>query len=333
MLESDVTASVPPDHVPYDPIADRKKKIDRVAEEAAGKLSLADVRYLARSKRSYGAYTYSAVDERNENVILKIQPKNELTGYVRAQQTIARLPARVARHMPVIYKIRTLEELGVRPPRNDFGNPEELGIVVMERLEELPGNMFDLITKPATKSIHSLESLVRDRDAFTAVIDEAMNRSKRAIDSAITSAARGTNPDEEFDRLRKMLISSSYDPEISNQSGDIMLSAIDGLRSAILKKVELWCHGLGITRPGSIQSLAQTIMSAITTMLGKRAVPKEPTKDAPGPLGRVKGIRELISALDDLKSMKISPSDVHGNNIMLRPETGELVLADLGHFT
>jgi len=333
MLESDVTVPAPPDPVPYDPIADRKKKIDRVAEEAANKIGLADVRYLARSKRLYGAYTYSAVDERNENVILKIQPKNELTGYVRAQQVIARLPDRVARHMPVIYKIRELEELGVRPPRDDFGNPEELGVVVMERLEELPGNMYDLITQPATRSMHSLESLVHDRDAFAAVIDEAMRRSKRAIDDAVTSSARGSNSDEEFDRLRKMLISSSYDPEISNQSGAIMLSAIDGLRSAILKKVELWCHGLGITRPGSIQSLAQMIMSAITTMLGKRAVPKEPTKDAPGPLGRIKGVRELVSALDDLKSMKISPSDVHGNNIMLRPETGELVLADLGHFT
>lgn len=333
MLESDGTAPAAPEPDPYNPIADRKKKIDRVAEEVANEIGLADVRYLARSKRLYGAYTYSAVDERNENVILKIQPKNELAGYVRSQQIISRLPARVARHMPVIYKIRTLKELGIRPPRDDFGNPEDLGVVVMERLEELPGNMYDLITKPATRSMHSLESLVRDRDAFAAVIDEAMNRSKRAIDSAITSAARGSDPDEEFDRLRKMLISSSYDPEISNQSGDIMVSTIDGLRSAILKKVELWCRGLGITRPGSIQSLAQTIMSAITTMLGRRAVPREPMRDAPGPLARIKGVRELVSALDDLKSMKISPSDVHGNNIMLRPETGELVLADLGHFT
>lgn len=333
MLESDATAPMPSNYVPYDPTADRKKKIDRVAEQVADKMSLADVRYLARSKRLYGAYTYSAVDERNENVILKIQPKDELTGYVRAQQMIVRLPDRVARHMPVIYKIRTLEQLGIRPPTDDFGNPEELGVIVMERLEELPGNMFDLITQPATKSMHSLESLVHDRDAFAAVIDEAMRKSKRAIDNAIATSAKNSNSDEEFDRLRKMLISSSYDPEISNQSGAIMLSAIDGLRSAILKKVELWCHGLGITRPGSIQSLAQMIMSAITTMLGKRAVPKEPTKDAPGPLGRIKGVKELVSALDDLKSMKISPSDVHGNNIMLRPETGELVLADLGHFT
>jgi len=31
--------------------------------------------------------------------------------------------------------------------------------------------------------------------------------------------------------------------------------------------------------------------------------------------------------------MNINPDDLHGNNIMMRPETGELVLADLGHFT
>ena len=99
------------------------------------------------------------------------------------------------------------------------------------------------------------------------------------------------------------------------------------------EKIELWYRGLGVTRPGTIQSLSQMIMSSILTFLGRRAVPKEPTKDVAGPLGRIKGIRDLVRALDDLKSMNINPSDVHGNNIMIRPETGELVLADLGHFT
>ncbi len=281
----------------------------------------------------YGAYTFSAVDERNENVILKIQPLNELEGYRRAQQVIVRLPDRVARHMPSIYKIRTLNDLGVSPPLDDFGTPEDLGVIVMERLEELPGNMFDLITQPATKSIHSLGSLVSDREAFAAVIDEAMKRSKRSIDAAIASAPRRSDPDEEFERLKKMLISAAYDPEVTDQGSGIMLSAIDGLRSAVGKKVELWCRPLGISRPGSIQSLSQMIMSSITSLLGRRAVPKEPTKEAPGPLGRIKGVRELVGALEDLKSMNVKPSDVHGNNIMLRPETGELVLADLGHFT
>jgi hypothetical protein len=333
MLETDVTAPLPASYVPYDPTVGRKVKMETVAEDVADKLGLADVRYLSRSKRLYGAYTYSAVDERNENVILKIQPKNELDGYVRAQQMIARLPDRVARHMPMIYKIRTLEELGVRPPSDDFGNPEELGVIVMERLDELPGNMFDLITQPATRSMHSLESLVRDREAFTAVVDEALSRSKRAIDAAIAGAPRNVDVTEETDRLRKMLVSVSYNPRITNQSGGIMLSTIDGLRDAVTEKIGLWYRALGVTRAGAIQSLAQMIMSSMTSLLGRRAVPKEPTKDAAGPLGRIGGIRDLVRALDDLKSMNINPSDVHGNNIMLRPETGELVLADLGHFT
>ena len=333
MLESDVTAPMPSGYVPHDPSANRKKKMEKLAEEVADKLGLADVRYLSRSKRLYGAYTYAAVDERNENVILKIQPKNELDGYVRAQQMIARLPDRVARHMPAIYKIRTLDELNVRPPYDDFGNPEELGVIVMERLEELPGNMFDLITQPATRSMHSLESLVRDRDAFTAVIDDALSRSKRSIDSAIAGAPKDADPAEETDRLRKMLVSVIYNPNITNQSGGIMLSTVDGLRDAVTEKIELWYRALGITRRGAVQSLSQMIMSSITSLLGRRAVPKEPTKEPAGPLGRISGIRDLVKALDDLKSLNISPSDVHGNNIMLRPETGELVLADLGHFT
>jgi len=333
MLESDVTAPMPSNHAPYDPFVQRQSKMESVAKDAAEELGLADVRYLSRSKRLYGAYTFSAVDERNENVILKIQPADELEGYRSAQRIIARLPDRTARHMPVIYKIRTLGEIGVAPPNDDFGKPEQLGVVVMERLEELPGNMFDLITQPAIKSMHSLESLIRDRNAFAAVIDETLSRSKRAIDNAIAGAPRKSDPNEEFGRLKKMLSSAAYDPEITNQSGGIMLSPVDGLRLAIGKKVELWCHALGITRPGSIQSLTQMIMSSMTTLLGRRAVPKEPTRDTPGPLSRIGGVKELVRALDDLKAMNVKPSDVHGNNIMLRPETGELVLADLGHFT
>ena len=160
-----------------------------------------------------------------------------------------------------------------------------------------------------------------------------MARSKRAVENAVRGASRPADPDEEFDRLRRMIISAAYDPDVTAQSGSIVISAIDGLGVAVDKKVELWCHALGITRRGSIQSLSQMIMSAMKSILGRRAVPKEPTKETAGPLGRISGVRDLVRALDDLKSMNINPSDVHGNNIMIRPETGELVLADLGHFT
>lgn len=333
MIESDATPALTRRPPPSDPFADRKRKMEALKEELARALNLADVRYLSRSKRVYGAYTFSAVDERNENVVLKVQPQNELEGYRRAQQTITRLPDRVARHLPVIYKIRTLDELGVRPPIDDFGKPEELGVIVMERLDEIPGNMFDLITQPPIKSMHSLESLVHDREAFGAVIDDAIGKTRRAITSAITGSPRGGDVDNETERLRQMLMSAAYDPEITAPSSGIVVSTIDGIRSAIDRKIQLWFRGLGESSRGKIQSLSMTIMSSITSSLGRRAIPREPTKQSPGPLSRIKGVRELMAAIEDLKSMNINPDDLHGNNIMMRPETCELVLADLGHFT
>jgi hypothetical protein len=334
MIESEATVPITNPPPPYDPFADRKRKMEILKDDLAEALNLADVRYLSRSKRMYGAYTFSAVDERNENVVLKVQPLSELEGYRRAQQTIVRLPDRVARHLPMIYKIRTLDELGVRPPADDFGNPEELGVIVMERLEEIPGNMFDLITQPPVKSMHSLESLVRDREAFTAVIDDVVGKTRRAITLAVAGSPRGGNADEEVERLRRMLVSAAYDPEITAPSGGIVISTIDGLRSAIEKKVQLWFRGLGEpARRGKAQSLTMTIMSSISSSLGRRAIPREPMKQSPGPLSRIRGVKELMTAIEDLKSMNINPDDLHGNNIMMRPETGELVLADLGHFT
>jgi hypothetical protein len=331
MVESEETA--PTTRIPYDPHAHRKRSIERLAAEVSKKLGLVDVRYLSRSKRMRGAYTYSAVDERNNNVVLKIQPADELTGYIRAQQAISKLPPSAARHLPVIYKVRKLTDLGISDPVDEFGKPEEIGVIVMERLDPLPGNMFDLITEPATKSMRSLESLLHDRQAFNDMIDEAMKKSERAIASAISSADHPVDRDEEFERLRKMLRSVSYDPSVTDQDEDAMISAIDGLSSVVWDKVNLWCHGLGIKRRGAAQSLTQMIMSSMSTLLGRRAVPKEPMKDIAGPLGKLRGVRELVKAIDSMKSMNIHPSDVHGNNIMIRPETGELVIADLGHFS
>lgn len=316
-----------------DMLEERKKKMDTLARMAAKKLGLVDVRFIARSSRFFGAYTYGAVNDDHMNVILKLQPASEIEAYKRIHQMAHRLPHNVAIHLPTIYKVVMLERLLPMVPYELEPDVQDLGVIVMERLEELPGNMFDLITQPVTKSTHSLASLASDREAFASVIDEAMKKSRRAIESTISGAPRQSNPADEFDRLKKMLVSAAYDPMMTAQDDESSTSSIERLRSAIGKKIELWCKALGITRMGSIQSLTQMIVSSITSMLGRRAVPREPTEETPGPLGKVRGIKELVSALDDLKSMNINPSDIHGNNIMIRPETGELVLADLGHFT
>ena len=331
MVESD-GSSPSPEPAQVDPREFRKSKIEEAAAEIARKLRLVDVRFLSRSKRRQGAYTFSAIDERNENVVLKIQPESELAGYIKAQQMIVRIPRRTARHLPMIHKIRTFDELGMKPVVDQQGAPEKLGVIVMERLEEVPGNMFDMITEPATESVRSLVSLINDRRAFNEMIDEVIRKSRNAILSTIKKSDRRVKDEDEVERLRMMLRSTAFSPESLDIDPDFMINATDALSAVVWEKVELWCKNLGITKPGVVQTLAKTLIGSIEVLLGRRAVPKEPSREAPGALGRIKGIRELVKALDDLKSLKLKMSDVHGNNIMIRPETGELVLSDLGHF-
>ena len=64
-----------------------------------------------------------------------------------------------------------------------------------------------------------------------------------------------------------------------------------------------------------------------------RGIPKEPS------MGQQFGVMSSSSMLSSLKhAIKyltdhgIFVSDLHGNNFMLRPESGDIVMADLGHF-
>lgn len=307
---------------------ERKRTMERFASMLADKLDLTNVRYLARSKRLEGAYTFSAIDENNDNVVLKLQPYNELEGYRKLKKLTERLPDEVSRHLPVIHRVLNPDDVGIS--MNDVSLAQPFGIIIMEQLEELPGNLFDLVTEPPIKSARSLNALIRDREAFEEIVSTAVDRARKSINTAISKSTRKVDPDEEFERLRKMLISASYDPEISQGEDE---QVIYGLRKALSKKVELWYKGLGVTHAGHVYSLVQMIINEILMPLGRRAIPKEPGRERPGALSKIKGIRELMKAIEFLRSMKVNLSDVHGNNIMLRPGTGEMVLADLGHFS
>ena len=47
---------------------------------------------------------------------------------------------------------------------------------------------------------------------------------------------------------------------------------------------------------------------------------------------RFESITRVKEAIDALSSYGIYASDLHRENIMIRPSTGELVISDIGHF-
>ena len=315
---------VQPQFNSIDRFEERKEKIDKIAKDVASILNLVDIRFLARSPRLQGAYTYSAVDRKYRNVILKIQSIDEMGGYSSIQQIRSEVSPATRNHLPIIFIVETLSSLGI-------SNNENLCAIVMERLEELPGNMFELISASPARSKISFNAIIRDRKAFSVIIDKVIKSTNQSIIEVLNSVQRKIDIDVEISLLRNMLISASLsivEPDDSKASSGI----IQALMREINDKIDLWCKGLGIRDSLEKDILKREYEKLLKFELSSRAVPKEPLIQKPGALGNIRGIKELISAIDELKSMNIKPQDLHGNNIMLRPETGELVIADLGHF-
>lgn len=312
--------------------AKRKNEMEEIAAAAGHALGLLGLRFISRSSRLNGAYTYSAINQRHENVVLKIQPINEVEGYKKVQRLAARLPPDVAIHLPTIYQIRPLEALLHGPIAVRLANLDGLCAIVMERLEELPGNLFQLITQPPKKSKQSLNALLNDRTAFAKVISDVVDRKSYTIVSILNrhSIYKNVDPDVALSQLKKQIGRAMYSPASRQAVADADFSS--GLIGQTQEEIKLWCLGAGISNKAAQTNIAKQISDSLDTMLGLRTIPKEPGSEKSGPLGDVKGIDKLLIAIKKLGALGIEPSDLHGNNIMLRPDSGELVLADLGHF-
>lgn len=333
ILEAEATAPVAGGVRFSDPKRARREKMDQLIREVADALDLTGLRFLASSTRILGAYTYAAIDADFNNVVVKIQPASELEGYKQAQMIISRLPSSVASHLPRIYKVRTLEEIGVNPPVDDLGRSEQLGVVIMERLEELQGDLFELITQPASKSQRSLEVLLGEPDAFNDLITDTLRKSDKMLRRMIASSPDPADADGKIQALHEYLVSMTDDPdEILTADERIVISPLDGLRRVASQKIADWCNEVGISNRGNAQTLVMTLTNDMIGILSRRAIPKEPMTQKPGALGGIRGVKGLKNAIEYMKSAGIAPDDVHGNNIMIRPETGELVISDLGHF-
>jgi len=313
--------------------AERREKMEALAFAAARELGLSNLKFISKSKRFAGAHAFLAINEKHENVVLKIQSVDEIAGYKKVQQMASVLPPDVANHLPTIHHVKPLQALLRGHKGAHFDKLEDFCAVVMERLEELPGNLFDLITKSPRRSEQSLNALLNDRKAFMKVVDNAVNQKIPMIASILGrySIHKNVNINDAIEQLKLQIGRAMYSSASRQISNDSTL-VINGLVKQTQEEIDLWCLGLGISDKASQMNISKQISDAISSSLSRRAIPIEPKRERAGPLGHIKGIDKLLSAVKKLELLGIMPSDLHGNNIMLRPDSGELVLADLGYF-
>jgi hypothetical protein len=326
ILEADLPGEDLDQELVRSQLENRMRMMDALASRVARKLDLSDVRFLARSKRPQGAYTFSAVDEENKNVVLKIQPVSELAGYAKMQQLASKLPSEIYRHVPFIKTIRTLDSLRIE-------SPEPLGVIVMEGLEQLPGNLFNLITEPPQRSAASLSALLGYPDALRSVAKRSLDSTEKVLSKVISDQGLVRQYLDDF--IDRMVSLSERSKELVDPDGDAT-EQFYNLREIIEGIAADWFNSLHAIPEAEVRRLRSNVLSSIrndfTSALTNRAIPINPGKKSPGALSALPGINNLQRAIEYLRSLGVQLEDVHGNNIMVRPETGELVLSDLGHF-
>ncbi len=324
-----------------------KEKVDYVAQKVAKRLGLMEIRYIARSKRDMGAVAYSAIGPSYMNVIVKIAPEHELAGYRKIEEIKQTLPPDVSKHFPVIYRLTNLKKLGVEWPKESPYEPDmNLGVIVMEPLEEIPQQMFDIIKHPPAADDFVLETFLKDPVLLNDLIEQSLV--SREVSHAVESFLNTAKPDHDLADIEsvrttikeKLMLLTNFmyprfqpsmfqraDLKKASKRINLLKPHVERLVQSALKRFD---PGVEIVSD-AVREIANDFCETLLNQT--RGIPKEPSMGQQfGVMSDSNMLASLKNAIKYMTDHGIFVSDLHGNNFMLRPETGDIVMADLGHF-
>lgn len=270
-----------------------------------------------RDKFGRGAYAFSASNDAGESVVLKII----LTGDVRAYQKIINLfgddPPSI---VPRIYKAGYFNDIGYEPPvklANDFG------YVVMEELEPMPANMAKFLQEPGSGP-ESFRFLKESPNEMRRIINLSVERIRITLTNHL-SAPLLLEGDIDS-KVNNYL--SLYKETLWNRSGNWMgLDNMERFSDIIYHDFFLELSDILKDKIDDtiIKDMSNRVAAGFLNFVN--SPPVEPSYSLDTPLGN-----NFRSAIKDLEEFGINPMDLHADNIMLRPGTGEIVISDLGQF-
>ena len=346
-LQNRARAPAPVGPPPPSPGEVYAKQVDRVAQKVGRALGMMEVQYLAKSKRDYGAFAYKGISPNYMNVIIKIAPEHELQGYYKIEEIKQTMPESVAKHLPHIYKLTNMKKLGVEwPKEHPTESDRNLGIIVMEPLDTLPGPIFDLIKSPPAADDFVLETFLNDDILFNGFIEKYLvsSQTQQAVESFLNDAkpnydaadveAVKTALKERLMLLRNFKyprfvpsLLSRVDFKKPTQRVNLLKPQIKRLVHQALKRfapnIELISD--------VVETLSDDFSYELTT--NSRAIPTEPSQGGKfGVMSDSNLLADFKRAIKYMVNHGIFVSDLHANNLMIRPESMDIVIADLGHF-
>ena len=224
--------------------------------------------------------------------------------------------------IPRIYAAGYFEDIGYKPPTrlaNDFG------YIVMEELESMPSNMAHFLQEFGSES-ESLRILKDHGTLLLDIVNGSIDSIAESLENSLTKD--GSTKEEVFDKKLDLL----------NKLKEVCFFKIKSLNSLGYNGLDkdgkdiydifqdIFTKVLGEDlKKGDIEDLSLRATRALLSEVN--LTPVDSSYNLNTPLG--KHFKEARRELDDLG---IDPRDLHAENIMLRPGTGEIVISDLGHF-
>lgn len=339
--DQDKTAPLKPRQF-IDPKIKRDKLVEELAKQIVKKLGLdSRVKFVNKSSRINGAIAFSVFDKNNKEIILKIQPLNEIDPYVDIMKlkNSGKIPADVLIHLPKIFDARPLSDIGLKSEFYNGSFWEQFGFILTEKLQELPGNLFDLVS---VKSVmQKYQAMISDRDVFSKLVAKELKEDKyltkfiESFQTKETNEVKMKRLHNEIvraviynDDLKKQISKIATDPKLDNV--DRTVESENVLMDAIMRGVRLWIDSTKAPEQEAL-SIMSYIAETIIIDMHKKAIPRQPS-DKESATGDLAGFQKINKALKKLEPLGIHFDDLHAGNIMIRPSTGDLVISDIGHF-
>lgn len=308
-------------------------------------------RYVARGAFGYvfiGSPTSGPLSGRK--MAIKVSGEKDAKQYSAAVKAVERLPSRVAKHLPRVYGVTVMPWPETELLKGFVGNSgviqgEPISIIAMEILRPLPQELRDTMFRNIMYSPKAAKFVTAD----PARIIELIRFAARLYNAGLQRGAHVPDPpgakqlyskkyevsNADLKRVEALIMRGNR-PETARFRAALDISdedtappILDVAAQAAAAVAELFA-GDPHHRTAGLQ-FADDVINTFRSDSGAafRSMPAH--KQSPDAY-RVPGVAPLMHAIQVMKHSGIRWSDVHEDNVMVRPATGDLVIADIGFF-
>lgn len=323
----------------------QKERFLLFAEAVAKKLNLYSPMFLGSGA---GAYAFSASNEDGQNVVMKFIPQREISIYEKIKNIKDYESSEYySSFLPEIYEIKTIEELNNDNKLDVFLNHNirnydsgisqtlgSFGVVVMEELEKMNEDILRIISVTPK----------HDHNNFRLLLN--------SLDNDINNLLSNINNKIENFFSNQIII---YDDNILNLHRsiiDIIYSNLNNIKKLNkefyfnIKNITLKINNLILIKINEIKKLYKNInlsnnLDSLIKIINEelnnfqaKVIKKIESNPFSLEEPNIKGQENYISKMNDLRNNSdLIPLDLHGGNIMVRPNTQEIVIPDVGNFS